>query len=205
MQVYVVRHGQTEWNVAGLLQGSSDVALTEAGRQQARETAAALAEVVPAGATVVTSPLSRAHDTAVAIARELSGAATVDERLRERDYGVWEGITPAERESGWPDEVRAWREHGDPDIPGFERHDTVRTRMVEAIEEWADAVAGPLVVVSHGSSARVGMQGLLGLSLTHRTLANLGNAAWSQLTRRARGDWTLERHNLTPDLLGAGS
>ncbi|MFW2513440.1 histidine phosphatase family protein [Demequina sp. SO4-13] len=202
MDVYVVRHGQTEWNVKGLLQGSSDVELTEAGHAQAAATSAALAGILDSNTTVVTSPLVRARDTADAIARALGTGVEVDARLRERAYGAWEGITPEERESNWPEEVKAWRTYGSADVPGFEHHDIVRQRMVEAIEEWAERAQGPLLVVSHGSSARVGMQGLVGLPLDHRTLGNLGNAAWSRLTRRSRGDWTLERHNVTPETLG---
>ena len=199
MRVFVVRHGQTTWNVQGLLQGAADVPLTDAGRAQAEASARVLRRVIGPGSTVATSPLSRAHDTARAIARELEVEAHPDERLRERAYGVWEGITAEERENGWPEEVAMWREHGDPDVEGFEHHDSVRARMVESIEEWADRSAGPLVIVTHGSSGRVGMQGLLGLSLEHRTLGNLGNACWSRLNRRAEGEWTLERHNQRPE------
>ncbi|MFN3866273.1 MAG: histidine phosphatase family protein [Demequina sp.] len=203
MQTYVVRHGQTEWNVKGLLQGSSDVELTPTGHSQAAATAAALAGVLGPATTVVTSPLVRARNTADAISSALGTQTHVDERLRERAYGVWEGITPEERESGWPEQVKAWRTYGSADIPGFEHHDDVRGRMVGALEEWAERAPLTLLVVTHGSSGRVGMQGVLGLSLDHRTLGNLGNAAWSRLTRRAHGDWTLERHNVTPALLGA--
>lgn len=202
MRTYVVRHGQTQWNVAGLLQGSSDIELTDAGRAQAAATAAALKEFVEPDVTVVTSPLVRARDTADAIATALGTDALVDDRLRERAYGVWEGITPEERQRDWPDAVRDWRTSGSADVPGFEHHDDVQRRMVDALEEWADRATGTLLVVSHGSAARVGMQGVLGLPLGHRTLGNLGNAAWARLTRRARGDWTLERHNVTPDTWG---
>ncbi|GIG55091.1 histidine phosphatase family protein [Demequina activiva] len=198
MRVFVVRHGQTAWNVQGLLQGAADVPLTDEGRAQAEASALVLRRIVGRGATVVASPLSRAHDTARVIARELDVDAHPDDRLRERAYGVWEGITAQEREKGWPEEVAMWRAHGNPEIEGFEHHDSVRARMVEAIEEWAGRASGPLVIVTHGSSGRVGMQGLLGLSLAHRTLGNLGNAAWSRLTRRSEGDWTLERHNIRP-------
>lgn len=202
MQIYVVRHGQTEWNVAGLLQGASDIALTEAGHAQAAATAAALAALLEPDVTVVTSPLERARYTADAIAQALGTRAVVDDRLRERSYGAWEGISPEERERDWPDEVRVWRTWGSADVPGFEHHDDVRARMVAALEEWADQATGTLLIVTHGSAGRVGMQGVLGLPLDHRTLGNLGNAAWSRLTRRGRGDWTLERHNVTPELVG---
>jgi broad specificity phosphatase PhoE len=137
----------------------------------------------------------------VALGSRLGVAVVVDERLRERDYGPWEGITPEDREAGWPAEVAAWRSGGNPNLEGFEVHEAVRDRMVGAIEEWADRSPSDLVVFTHGSSGRIGMQGLLGLSLDHRTLANLGNASWSRLRRRAPGEWTLERHNVSADEL----
>ncbi len=202
MQVYMVRHGQTDWNVAGRLQGSTDIPLNDTGRAQAATAAARLADVLPGSATVVTSPLLRAHHTANAIAQAIGTKAVVDDRVRERSCGHWEGFTRAEREARWPQEARDWGISGYAEVPGFEHDDLVRERMVVAIEEWADRVAGPLVLVSHSSAARVGMQGLLGAALAPRALINLGNGAWSRLTRRARGDWTLERHNVVAASVG---
>jgi len=200
-RVFIVRHGETEWNARGWLQGRSEVALSEVGHAQAVRAAAALAGLVTPDAVLVSSPLSRAHDTGLALAAALGTVVAVDPRLRERDYGPWEGITPEARESGWPSEVEAWRSGGNPNLPGFEVHSEVRDRMVEAIEEWVVRVPSDLVVFTHGSSARNGMQGLLGLSLGHRTLANLGNTCWSRLSRRGAGEWTLERHNVSADQL----
>ncbi|WP_062072315.1 histidine phosphatase family protein [Demequina sediminicola] len=207
MQVYVIRHGQTEWNALGLLQGASEVPLAPEGLRQAEATAEAMATLVGPDVTVVSSPLSRANETAQALARRVGVEVAVDDRLRERAYGVWEGITPQERASKWPAELEAWHTHGEPNIPGFESHNLVRQRMIAALEDWADAVReqntrgadadGTLAVFTHGSASRVGLQGILGIPLSHRTLGNLGNAAWSRLTRRERGDWTLERHHLT--------
>ena len=77
-------------------------------------------------------------------------------------------------------------------------------RMSEAIEEWASRAPSDVVVFSHGSSSRIGMMGLLGLSLSHRTLGNLGNTCWSRLRRRPDGQWTLERHNVWVDVLYPG-
>jgi len=202
-RLFVVRHGETEWNALGLLQGAADVPLAPAGREQAAVAAATLAEHVSADATIVASPLTRAHDTALALGDVLGVPVHVDDRLRERAYGEWEGVTAEAREQGWPREVARWRTHGDPGIPGFEGHDAVRERMVEALEEWVERAPGDVVAFSHGSSGRVGIMGLLGLSLEHRTLGNLGNAAWSRLTRHDDGAWTLERHAVTAETAGA--
>lgn len=201
MQVYLVRHGQTDWNAEGRLQGSTDIPLNQAGREQALATASALSKVLPNSTTVVTSPLLRAHHTADALAKTLDVRLEVDDRVRERSSGHWEGFTREERDARWPQEARDWGATGYADVPGFEHDDLVRERMVTAIEEWAERVDGPLVIVSHSSAGRVGLQGLLGQVFEPRAIRNLGNGAWSRLTRRERGDWTLERHNISPAVL----
>jgi len=203
-RLFIVRHGETEWNKLGLLQGSSEIPLADAGREQARHMASALSRLVMPDAVLVSSPLSRAHDTGLALGNELGLPVALDDRLRERAYGVWEGITPEAREEGWPAEVEAWHAHGNPHIEGFEVHEDVAARMVAAIEEWAERAPSDLIVFSHGSSARIGMMGLLGLPLTHRTLGNLGNTCWSRLRRRPDDTWTLERHNVWVDVLYPG-
>lgn len=202
MQVFLVRHGQTQWNVEGLLQGSSDIPLTALGRRQAESAAAALVGRVGDHPIIVASPLERARHTAHALADRLRVDVVVDDRLRERAYGVWEGVTPEERQRRWPDEVALWHAHGDPMLPGFEEHSAVQSRMIAGIEDWTDKAEEQgctLVAFAHGSCIRVGLHGLLDLPLTHRTLGNLGNTAWSQLARRERGDWTLDRHNVTAE------
>lgn len=201
-RLFVVRHGETEWNKLGLLQGASEIPLAASGREQARSMAAALGRLVSPDAVLVSSPLSRAHDTGLALGAVLGAPVAIDARLTERAYGVWEGITPEARQAGWPAEVEEWHLHGNPHIDGFEVHDTVSARMVTAIEEWAERAPGDLVVFSHGSAGRIGVMGLLGLPLDHRTLGNLGNTCWSQLTRRGPGEWTLNRHNMSAAMLG---
>jgi len=200
-RLFVVRHGETEWNQLGLLQGSSEVPLAPSGVEQARDMAVALSRLVSPDAVLVSSPLSRAHDTGLALGAVLGTPVAVDARLTERAYGVWEGITPEEREARWPEEVERWHLHGNPGIPGFEVHDVVALRMVEAIEEWAAKAPADLVVFTHGSAGRIGVMGLLGLPLDHRTLGNLGNTCWSRLTSRGPRQWTLDRHNVSAAML----
>lgn len=106
--IYLVRHGETDWNVQRKYQGSTDVPLNAVGREQAAILGAWLAED-PArfpGTAVVSSPLSRAFVTAQAIAdaRGIARDAIVpDPDVQERSYGVAEGYTLEEREARWPD------------------------------------------------------------------------------------------------------
>ena len=91
----LVRHGETDWNAARRIQGSTDIPLNDTGREQARETAAALAARFAGQAPVVaSSDLSRARETAEIIAEALGVAGPrLYPQLRERSYGVAEGMT----------------------------------------------------------------------------------------------------------------
>ena len=95
----LVRHGETDWNAARRIQGSTDIPLNDTGRGQARETAAALADRFGAGASgpvpfIASSDLSRARETAQIIADALGAPGPhIYRQLRERSYGVAEGMT----------------------------------------------------------------------------------------------------------------
>ena len=102
MKIYLVRHGETDWNKIGRLQGQSDVPLNEHGIRLARETAAALKDV-PFYA-VFSSPLSRAMETAKIITGERNLPIQTDRRLLEMDFGVMENIdfVTAKKDSAHP-------------------------------------------------------------------------------------------------------
>ena len=90
MKIYLVRHGETDWNQAGLLQGQTDIALNAQGLEQAREAAERLKEV-PFDIAFC-SPLIRAKRTAETIIGDRKITLTADERLRELNFGPWEGV-----------------------------------------------------------------------------------------------------------------
>ena len=105
--LYLVRHGQTESSKRKAYSGRADVALTALGREQARQAAAQLAD---AGIDAVfTSPLSRARDTARAIADATGAPLTVDERLTEVDYDAFEGLDRAQASARCGAAFDAWR------------------------------------------------------------------------------------------------
>lgn len=142
----LVRHGETDWNTAGRLQGSKDIPLNAAGLSQAR----AVASVLSSGRwdVVISSPLARAFDTAMQIATHLEIAESeiiIDSRLRERNYGAAEGTNLAERESRWPD--GNW--------PDVETHETLDLRSGPVMHELAETYAGKrVVIVTHGGWIR---------------------------------------------------
>ena len=89
MKLYVIRHGQTDWNINRLIQGQTDIALNEAGFRQAEDARKALSGV--SLDVVFTSPLVRARRTAEIICRDRDLPVFVDDRLQERSYGELEG------------------------------------------------------------------------------------------------------------------
>jgi broad specificity phosphatase PhoE len=148
-ELYLVRHGETDWNAARRIQGRTDIPLNDVGREQAREAAELLARRRWDG--VYTSPLGRAHETASIIAERLGldGVTAVD-ALVERDYGEAEGMGFDEIEALYPEGVRA---------PGQETREQVAARVVPALLELAERHPGErLVIVSHGGAIRSVLQ-----------------------------------------------
>lgn len=88
---FVLRHGQTQWNAELRLQGSTDIPLNETGRVQARTAAGFLKD--QAITRIISSPLSRAHETASIVAETLKVPVDIDARIIERSFGVFEGLT----------------------------------------------------------------------------------------------------------------
>lgn len=146
-KLLLLRHGETEWNLAGRIQGSLDSSLTALGREQAAAQGRILARVLPdfGDAALFVSPLERARATA-GIA--LPGAAPViDPRLREIHCGSWEGLTPEERRQGWPAIAAACTS----DLalydraPGGEGLDLLTERLTGFLND----LPGPSIIVAH--------------------------------------------------------
>jgi probable phosphoglycerate mutase len=145
-----VRHGETRWNVEARIQGHGDSELTEKGVAQAEAIAVRLAgEHFDA---IVASDLGRALRTAQCIARGHDLAIRTDPRLRERSFGVGEGLTYDEIDAGWPDIFSRVRDT-DPDalIPGGETRRQFHARVGDAFQWLAHSYRGRRVaVVTHG-------------------------------------------------------
>lgn len=182
MTYALLRHGQTAWNARALLQGSSDIPLDETGRDQARRVASALHGMD--WSTVVSSPLSRARETAEIIAGLLGvplGAAY--DELSERDYGALEGTSAEDALERWPD-----REY-----PGAEPLASVVRRGHAALDRIAaDHGDVDLVIVAHGTLIRFTLEDLSG-----RVLEPIHNGSLATLRSSAAG-WTVLSVNGAP-------
>ncbi|WNM28288.1 histidine phosphatase family protein [Demequina capsici] len=199
-RLYVVRHGQTDWNLENRLQGSTDIPLNDTGRAQAADAAAGLLAQLTGAPTVVASHLSRAIETAQILFTDLDVVIHRDPRIGERSYGVWEGLEADLRQVHHPEDYDRWKAGLEPRIKGYETHAMLAERTVAAAHEWVqrvDAVGGgDLVLVSHGSAGRMLLASLLGMSTSGRALGNLENACWSRLVPAGDGGWCLDRHNV---------
>lgn len=154
-----VRHGETDWNVAGRLQGQTDTPLNPKGRDQADAVGRTLAGAFPdlSGHVFVASPLERASETMRRVRRGLGldpEAFAVDDRLKEMTFGRWEGSTFADIRIREPAVMKArdadrWGHRP----PGGESYQDVADRFAEFLA----GLEGPAVVVSHGGVARVAL------------------------------------------------
>lgn len=156
MTLYLVRHGQTEFNLARRYQGALDSPLTALGVEQARRMGALLATLVDPDTPMISSPLSRARRTAeiIAEAARLSPAA-LDPRLAEVSLGAWDGMTDEDIDFAFPgarNGTSRWDWYFA--SPDGERYEAVAARLGEWLGE-ATASEQPLVAVSHGVAGRV--------------------------------------------------
>ncbi len=162
MLLYLVRHGETDWNLARRIQGSTDIPLNATGRAQAATTGALLAR--RQWDAVYASPLSRAYDTASIIADRLGLAAPVAvDAIVERNYGDAEGLADPELARRFPANV---------EVPGRESREEVVARVIPALLELAEAhPEQSIVVVSHGGVIR-SVLGAVDPTGTHGMIAN---------------------------------
>jgi len=160
-EIFVLRHGQTEWNAEGRHQGQRDSNLTELGRKQAARQGQILAQAgLDPACRVYASPQGRAWSTAEIALRALKMTATADDRLKEVSFGMWEGLTAVDIDAMWPDnraesDMFLWHFTA----PGGECFADLQART----QAFLDDLTGPAILITHGITSRV-LRGLwLGL------------------------------------------
>ena len=158
-RLYLVRHGETDWNAEGRLLSFTDAPLNARGRQQAESLASALAGV--RWGRALSSPMVRALSSAQIILAAGTHAPMleVDDRLREMDFGPYEGWSEAELEA---DPLAATRRRDGAQLPGIETTDEVATRASSFLASLA-APSGNTLIVGHGRMLRLLLAVALGL------------------------------------------
>ncbi len=164
--IYYMRHGETDWNVEGRLQGGIDTPLNDLGRAQAAHAGKVLLDLFSRGGLAasrfgfVASPLQRARHTMDLVRGELKlppGGYALDDRLREIGYGRWEGSTLAQMQLADPElfasrQIDKWTVSP----PCGESYASVQIRM----RDWYDSLKADTVAVAHGGTARALMVAL---------------------------------------------
>ncbi|HUO30157.1 MAG TPA: histidine phosphatase family protein [Bryobacteraceae bacterium] len=170
-EIWLIRHGETEWSLSGAHTGRTDIPLTATGERQAEELGHRLGG--REFAMVLTSPLGRARETC-----QLAGygdVAQIEPRLREWDYGAYEGKTSAEIQQ----QVPGWTIWTSP-VPGGETIDQVAARARGVIDR-ASAAGGDVALFAHGHLLRILTTVWLGVPPTDGRLFALSTASLSVL------------------------
>ncbi|MCW2285633.1 putative phosphoglycerate mutase [Rhodoblastus acidophilus] len=176
LQLFFLRHGETDWNAEGRLQGQQDIPLNALGRRQAAQAGRKLKKIFGAGgvpAVWQASPLTRTRDTMTLARAELglpAAGVRLDDRLKEFTFGRWEGKT-------WPDvmaldpEGAAARDRDKWNFcpPGGESY----AHLAERLRPWLAEQQPPTVVVSHGGVARALMHLIGGLPIERAPTADI--------------------------------
>ena len=196
-EIWLVRHGETPWNAERRVQGWEDIDLNETGVEQARALGRHIKKLTQAGQrldAVYTSDLKRAHSTAQTVAREVGLPVNIHKGVRERHFGVLQGLVYDEMDAHAPEAAAIWRAR-DPnaELPGGESLGFFYARVVEAINEIAARHVGQCVmVVSHGGAMDIIWRHANQVSLQAPRQAPLLNASLNRLNVSPQG-WSVIR------------
>lgn len=203
-RLVLLRHGCTDYNEAGRMQGHLDAMLTAAGLDQAGAVAGELARLCPV--RLISSDLRRAADTADAVGAACGLPVKLDPRLRETHLGRWQGRTVAEVEHDWPGAIAQWRSDPEWTPPGGESRIEVVARsrpVVDELDAELDTERDETVtvlLVAHGGLIGGLVSSLLELPRTAwPAIGGIGNCRWAVLDRREdHPRWRLTGYNVGP-------
>ncbi|MEC0986086.1 histidine phosphatase family protein [Bacillus safensis] len=185
--ICLVRHGETDWNAAKRIQGRTDIPLNDTGKWQAEQTGLYLKDVH--WDVVISSPLTRAKETAHLILKHVHAPLVIMDDFIERDYGDAEGMSFEERQKLFPDKQ----------YPNMEPIETIQNRMLEGIEKIRAAYPDQhVLIVAHGAAIHALLTTLadehMGLQNTRLVNACLNYVEWSD------GKWKVRDYNVVSHL-----
>lgn len=198
--LYIVRHGETDWNKMGKYQGITDVPLNENGLNQAKACGNALKDVT--FDRILSSDLSRALVTAETIRGDRTTPITVDKRLRELNFGDWEAMLFSDIEARWPgliDEMYL-RPHL-VKVPNGESFKDLQDRAWAGLEEFLNKndEEETLLIACHGGTIRTLLCKLLDISISHCWNFSQGNTAINRIFYNGMGEYDHNILNLLND------
>lgn len=197
-RIYLIRHGETEFNRLGVFRGRLEVDLNEVGLKQAGETGRAL--VGQGIESVLTSPLKRAVVTARTISEILGIEYEIEEAFNNINLGSWQGIPKKKVEKDYPEEWKKWTT--EPEhlvVPGGESVEDVKRRASARLREIVQARQGVFALVTHRSVIKVLAAYMLDVSPPYFWKFYVDNAAYSVFEYSGR-EFTLLNWNTTSHL-----
>lgn len=187
--LYIVRHGETEWNKIGKYQGITDVPLNENGIAQAKACGNALKDVH--FDRILSSDLSRALVTAETIRGSRQLEITTDERLREINFGDWEKLLFSEIEERWPGLIdQMYRRPDIVKVPNGESFQEVQDRAWSAVSDFLNEnnEDETILITCHGGTIRTILCKLLDISISHCWNFSQGNTAINRVFYNGMGE-----------------
>ncbi len=187
-RVYLIRHGQTEWNAEGRWQGQIDVPLSASGYAQAQALAGHLADM--GLCAVYASDLARAAETGRLIAEAAGASLTRDPRLRELHLGIFQGLTYSEIRERYPDDEEQMKLNYLDHV--LQEGESRRAMQTRAFAAWTDILAhapcDTIAIVSHGGTIRLLLLAVLGPEANQQVMTMpIGNTSCTLLDVAADG------------------
>ncbi len=200
MRLYLVRHGQTDWNLQKRAQGHTDIPLDETGLAQAQRVGQAFLDLPVQ--RILTSDLKRAYQTADAIARATKIQPLIDPKLRERGFGEWEGMSFAEIgiHFGFQADFKNVGRH-EITPPGGESYVEVWQRVQSVVDEVMQSKIDT-AIVAHGGTCALLLAMFLGGDVSLASAFRFSNACINELEPRPDGGLRLIRYNDINHLAG---
>lgn len=183
-RIYIVRHGESEWNIIRKIQGFKNAPLTERGLAQGDKIAQRLRDVKLDA--IYASDLDRARITAEKIAAANGADLTITESLREMSFGIWEGMLFSEVQETYPEGFGYWQKS--PELLEIEEGEnlySLEKRMAGFIDEILERhQGGDVLIVSHGTALKTMILYLLGMPLTNYKNMAMDNVSLSIVEKR---------------------
>lgn len=192
MRLLLIRHGQSEGNASGVIQGHLDFGLSALGERQARATAERLAGIKID--RIVTSPLTRAAETARIIAGERGVTVTPEPALMEYNVGEISGLTGPEIRERFPEVTAAYARGERPVFPGEEGRDIFHARLGAVLEDLRGKDE-TVVAVAHGGVVSAYCYMVLGMDLQRRGMFQVWNCSITEVVTDRVGRLVLVRQN----------
>jgi phosphoserine phosphatase len=198
MKLYIARHAETTWNLAGRYQGRRESALSARGIQQGFALADAFARAVPPPARIIASPMQRTRATATFVAERLNVPLEFDDALIEIAHGTWEGRLRDEIAANDPARYTTWRER--PADVAFEEGESLR----DVSERWRRFRAilhidRPTLLVTHDAIVRVALLDIAQRPLTDFWSTRVENAGYAVVEVEGNA-WTLVEESVSVHL-----